>query len=111
MQIDGCPLGPCPKCGQEPEARLTVEDDRLVAVQLEQTIPKLGPEGVLQLGGQRPISVLDALRGKKGFVECPHCQWNSNTCTDADEPQYVYCERCGQGISRSSWRTFFTTTP
>lgn len=106
VQVDGCPLQACPRCDREPEVLVTIEDDRVVAVELLREPPDLGPEGVLQLGGQHPVAVLDALRGKNRFVECPHCRWKSDTCTDASEPGHVYCERCGAGISRSSWRRF-----
>lgn len=106
VQIDGCPLQPCPRCGREAEALLTVDDDRLVAVELVSELPDLGPEDMLQLGGQRPVQVLDAVRGRNRYIECPHCRWKSDTCTDTADPGHVYCERCGQGISRSSWSAF-----
>jgi len=102
VQIDGA-VDPCPHCAQDLEALLTVDDDRLVSAELVTDLPDLGPEGVLELGGQREVAVLDADTVRNGYVECPHCRWKSDTCTDAGHPAHVFCERCGGGISRSSW--------
>jgi hypothetical protein len=106
LRIDGCPLEPCPHCGLELEAVLDIDDDRLVAVELVRDLPDLGPAGVLYLGGQRPVSVADAVWGRNPLVKCPHCAWKSDTCYDECEPRQVYCERCRGGITRSSWVAF-----
>lgn len=103
VHVDGCPLLACPQCDREAEALLTIEGDRLVAVELVRERPDLGVEGFFQLGGQRKVHVLPATRGRNSYVECPHCSWKSDTCTDPGEPTHVYCERCGNGISRPSW--------
>lgn len=105
VQVGGCVLQPCPRCAREAEALLTIDDDRLGAVELVRELPSLGVEGCLQLGGQRRVHILPATRGRNSYVECPHCRWKSDTCTDPGEPTHVYCERCGNGISRPSWAT------
>lgn len=103
VKLSGCPVLACPRCDREAEAVLTVDNDRLVEVELTRELPELGPEGVLQLGGQKPAEARAAVKGKNRYVECPTCRWKSDTCTDTDDLGHVYCERCGQAISRESW--------